>query len=351
MRHPIIEEDLDRILSEGRSLPWERLEGKTVLVTGASGFLPAYMTETMLRLNERPGAKKTQVIALARNRERAEARFAAYRGREDLRLLVQDASDAPKVGGRVDYVIHAASQASPRYFLTDPVGTLMPNVLGTHHLLELARASKAEGFLFFSSGDVYGRVDPKHCPVDENAYGPLDPTDVRSCYGEGKRIGETMCACWAHQHGVPAKIVRVSHTYGPGMRLDDGRVFADFVADVVAGRDIVMKSDGRAMRAFCYLADATAGFFTALFNGTPGQAYNVGNDKAEISILELAETLVRLFPEKGLRVTRRPADPSSKNAPNPALRGSLDITKIAALGWQPHTTIEEGFRRTVRSFG
>jgi nucleoside-diphosphate-sugar epimerase len=351
MRHGIVEEDLGHILSGTSHLPWNRLEGKTVLVTGAAGFLPAYMVETLLWCNERPGWNKTQVIGLVRNAERAAARFDAYRGRPDLRLLVQDAAEPVHVDRHVDFIIHAASQASPKYFRQDPVGTLAPNVLGTHHLLGLAREHGVEGFLFFSSGEVYGQVDKNRAPFDEQCYGSLDPTDVRSCYAESKRMGETLCASWHAQYGVPATIARIFHTYGPGMRLDDGRVFADFVGDVVARRPIRMKSDGSARRVFCYLADAAAAFFTVLLNGQGGQAYNVANDRAECSMAELANLLVGLFPERGLSVVREERRAEDSYLPSRLVQAvAPDIRKIKSLGWQPTTGLEEGFRRTVLSF-
>jgi nucleoside-diphosphate-sugar epimerase len=346
-RHPIIEEDLRQIAAA--DLPWALLAGKTVLVTGANGFLPAYMVETLLYRNEHAAGPATQVIGLVRNRARAEARFAAYRGRPDLRLLVQDVCEPVVLAEPVHCIIHAASQASPKYYGRDPVGTLGPNVLGTHHLLGLAAAQHVEAFLFFSSGEVYGQVAPERIPTREQDYGWLDPADVRSCYGESKRMGETMCVAWAQQYGVPAKIVRPFHTYGPGMRLDDGRVFADFVADIVQGRDIVLKSDGSAIRAFCYLADATRGFFAVLLNGATGQAYNIGSPE-EISILELARLLVDSFPEKGLRVVRDAGVRPPGYLQSPVTRNCPDITKARGLGWTPTTAVQAGFIRTVRSF-
>lgn len=349
MRHPIIEEDLATITQ--LNLPWSELEGKTVLISGANGFLPAYMVETLLYLNETRQRVATQVIGLVRNIAKAHARFAAYRNRPDLQFIVQDVSMPVMTDGPIDYIIHAASQASPKYFGSDPVGTLSANVLGTYHLLMLAKTKQARGFLFFSSGEVYGYVPPDQNPIHETTYGYLDPASVRACYAESKRMGETMCVAWAHQYGVPAKIVRPSHTYGPGMSLDDGRVFADFVANVVHNEDIVMKSDGSAVRPFCYLADATAGFFTVLFKGESGQAYNVANPDGEISILELANTLVALFPEKKLRVVRQPSPvESSGYLRSPVTQGRPDITKVRQLGWGPETSVPAGFTRTVRSF-
>src|SRR5262249_53731189 len=159
-------------------------------------------------------------------------------------LIVQDVCQPVTIDGPVDYIVHAASQASPKYFGRDPVGTLSANVLGTRHLLELARQKQSRGFLYFSSAEVYGQLDPARIPAPESACGPVDPLDVRSCYAESKRMGETMCVCWAYQYGVPARIVRPFHTYGPGMALDDGRVFSDFVAAIVQERDIVLTSNG-----------------------------------------------------------------------------------------------------------
>jgi len=247
-------------------------------------------------------------------------------------------------------ILHAASQASPKYFGTDPVGTLNANVLGTYNLLELAREKRSEEFLFFSTGEVYGEVDEARMPIREDGYGYVDPVNVRSCYAESKRMGETMCVAWSHQHGVPVKIVRPFHTYGPGMRLDDGRVFADFVANVVQGQDIVMKSDGSAIRAFCYVADATVGFFEVVRKGGNREAYNIGNDKGEASILELANVLANLFPDRPLKIIRKETLSGNQYLQSKINRACPDISKVRALGWEPRYSVEEGFRRTVRSF-
>ena len=346
VRCAIVQEDLERIVA--CSIPWERLFGKTVLVTGASGFLPAYMVETLLFLNETRGAG-IRVIALVRNHDRAMRRFSAYGNRADLAILVQNVCEAYSGDRPVHVVIHAASQASPKYYGLDPVGTFETNVFGTRRMLELARDEGCESFLFFSSGEVYGAMDERSIPIVENQYGCLDPMDVRSCYGEGKRAGETLCTCWYSQSGIPIKVVRPFHTYGPGMRLDDGRVFADFVADVVLRRPIALKSDGSAKRAFCYLADATAGFFVALLLGRNGEAYNVGSSQ-ECSILELAQTLYALFPERVPGIVREPRQADTSYLQSPIPRNCPDISKMRALGWEPWTTVREGFFRTVQSY-
>lgn len=346
-RHRIVQEDLARITSQ--PLAWESLGGKTVLVSGANGFLASYMIETLLYLNETSGAE-CQVVGLARSREKAEKRFAHHTGRGDLKFVFQDVCEPVRVEGPVHIVIHAASQASPKYYGTDPVGTLSANVLGSNQLLTLARDKRSQAYLFFSSSEVYGRLEHSADGIRETDFGGADPAQVRSCYAESKRMGETMCVCWAQQHGLPAKIVRPFHTYGPGMSLDDGRVYADLVADVLAGRDLTLHSDGTARRAFCYLADAVAGFFTVLLKGAVGEAYNVGNDQGETSILELAELLAGLVPEKRLRIVIDTQHPRAGYLPSAINRLRPNIEKIGTLGWRPVTPLREGFERTLATF-
>lgn len=346
-RHPIIQADLDRILAA--NLPWERFAGKTVLVAGAAGFLAAYVVETLLRLNETRGLEPVRVIALVRQAEAAQRRFAQYQGREDLRFLYQDVCEPLALKDPVHFILHAASPATPRAFGKDPLGTFDANVLGTRNLLERAAHDGVEGFLFLSSGEVYGLGNDQIIPTHEDAFGYLDPALVRACYGEGKRAGETLCACFAAQRGVPATMARIFHTYGPGMPLGDGRVFTDFVADVLVGRDLVMRSDGQASRAFCYLADAVEGFFTILLKGTSGKAYNVGNDQAELKIRDLADLLVSLEPDQGLQV-RKEGQVDGTYLPSPIQRGCPDVGRLRDLGWMPRVAPEEGFRRTIQSF-
>jgi len=346
-RHPIITVDLKAILST--ELPWSILDSKTVLITGAYGFLPAYMVETLLYLNEQIANPSIKIIALVRNEVKARKRFKFYAGRPDLHFLVQDVVEPVDYPGAIDYIIHAASKASPRYYVTNSLDIIGANVFGTHNILQLAQRKHAQGVLFFSTSEVYGEVDNGRSLIREDNYGHLDPTQIRSCYAESKRLGETMCIAWAQHHEVPVYIVRPFHTYGPGMDLEDGRVFEDFVADVVARRDIIMRSDGRAQRAFCYSADATSGFFTVLLKGQVRHAYNVGNPEGEISIGQLADLLINIFPKRGLRVIRQYTKISGY-LPNPVLRSCPDISKIKQLGWRPTTGLVEGFRRTVLSY-
>ncbi|MBU4038104.1 MAG: NAD-dependent epimerase/dehydratase family protein, partial [Proteobacteria bacterium] len=292
------------------------------------------------------------VIGLVRNRAKAADRFKNYANNKNLKLIEHDlGSNRPiEIDCNIDYVVHAASQASPKYYGTDPVGTMLPNIIGTFNLLELARKKKSTGFLLFSSGEVYGQLNDEQISVSENTYGSLDPMDVRSCYGESKRAAETLCVSYFQQYHVPVKIARIFHTYGPGMKLDDGRVFCDFVSQIVKNENIVLNSDGSAKRAFCYISDATKAFFKILLDGENGLAYNVGNDEMFVSIKQLAECLVNLFPEDRLQIVMDESQQAPGYMQSKVNACKPDTSRMRKLGWSPKISIEAGFRRTVEYY-
>jgi len=349
MKNSIVEADLKYITDS--DVPWEDLEGKNILITGANGMLPSYIVETILFLNSTRFKKKARIFAVVRNFEKAKNRFSNYLNRSDLNFVIQDIREPLTLTDNIDYLIHAASVASPKHYGSDPVGTLIPNSIGTFNCLEFARKNATKSFLFFSSGEVYGDVENVNKPINEKLFGKIDPTMLRSCYSESKRMGETMCIAWYKQYGIPTKIVRPFHTYGPHMQLDDGRVFADFVSDIVHKKDLLLKSDGSAKRTFCYLSDATIAFFMVLLKGQSGEAYNVGgNEKFEMSVLGLAQTLVDLFPEYNLKIIKNKDHSDLGYIKSEINRLIPDISKIQKLGWTPRISISDGFQRTVRSF-
>jgi UDP-glucuronate decarboxylase len=346
--NPFITSDLNYILSDS-SINWEKFEGKTILISGANGFLPAYMVETLLYANRHRFSKKSKILALVRNWDKAQERFKDYPDSNDLVFIVQDVSAPLHITESVDFIIHAASQASPKFFFSDPVGTINANTLGTNHLLQLAHQKSIESMLFFSTGEVYGDIFEKSSLVSEQDYGRLDPLYVRNSYGESKRLGETLCVAYHHQHGVPVKIVRPSHTYGPGFSFDDGRAFTSFVASVVNDQNIYLKSKGEACRSFIYLADAVKGYFTVLLNGENAQAYNVGNSY-ELSILDLAKVIIKASGKTHLTVEFDTEALANMTPSSQSTHGMLCINKLKKLGWQPLIQEEEGFKRTINSF-
>jgi UDP-glucuronate decarboxylase len=345
----IIKEDLQTIYNS--NINWELFYNSTILITGANGFLPAYLVESLLYLNVINPENKVKIIALVRNLNNAKYRFKDYIDNSNLTFIEQDVCQPLSIDLDIDYIIHAASQASPKYYGTDPVGTLSANILGTINLLNFSKNKNLKSFLFFSSSEVYGELNASQMPADEDFFGYINPSNVRSCYAESKKMGENICISFYHQFDIPIKIVRPFHTYGPGMKLDDGRVYADFVSDILNSKDICMMSDGSATRAFCYLTDATIGFLKVLSEGENGEAYNIGNPTEEYSILNLAELIVGIYPDKRLKVIKKERIKSNNYIKSLVNRNVPKITKISKeLQWFPKITAEEGFRRTIESY-
>ena len=335
-----------------RDLPWSTLSGARILVSGAGGFLGGYLTRTLLGLHARGKVDEpVRVVAMVRDAARAQQRLGDVVQYPNLSLISWDLNtiSVPDIGD-CDYVFHAASQASPRFYGSDPVGTLLPNTVGTAGLFEaLHRSNSPKGFLFVSSSEVYGTVTGDSM-LAETSYGMVNPATVRACYAESKRMGETMCMAWHQQYGIPTFIVRPFHTYGPGLQPNDGRVFADFVFNVLRGENIVMNSDGSARRAFCYASDAIAGFFSVLLKGSPAQPYNVANPTGELSVMELAEMLVGLYPDKKLVVQRMCCGDGSGYLPSAYTRLIPDVARLSSLGWSARVDPAAGFRRMIEAY-
>lgn len=348
--NPIIQEDLQQITSSP-IVDWERFKSSTVLISGANGMLPSYMVETLLYLNEQR-SYNIKVIALVRNLEKAKKVFANCLALESLEFLVQDVANEIHYDGRIDYIIHAASQAAPSYYGVDPVGTFKANTLGTINMLELAKEKQVKGFLYFSTGSAYGDVEGENVSFEEDKTGVVNPLEVRNCYGVSKRAGENACVCYAYQFKVPTKIVRIFHTFGPKVNLNDGRVFSDFCKNILNNQNIVLKSDGMAKRSFCYVADAVIAYFKVLLDGEIATAYNVGGDqKHEITIKDLSELLVGLYPEKGLKVVFD-IDKSSityTKMRTPQKQILPNLKRINDLGWYQTISVRDCFDRTIRS--
>ena len=343
----IVREDLIEICKE--NLDWAQLSNKNILITGANGILPSYMIETILMLKELNIIHNIQLLALVRNKFKAENRFQDYLKDNCIKFIIQDVCDPINIPEKIDIIIHAASQASPKYYGIDPVGTLSPNIFGTTNLLKLAKEKCVKNFIFFSSAEVYGNLQNKKA-IKETDFGSLDPLNIRSCYAESKRMGENICSSWHSQFNVPIKIIRPFHTYGPGMLIDDGRIFADFVFSIINNQNIVIKSDGTARRAYCYLKDAIIAYFYVLLMGEFGEAYNVGNPYQEYNVKELANILVNLFPEKSLLIETNPLFSSTSYLASKVNQFLPDTSKIEALGWYPKVDVKNGFKRTILSY-
>lgn len=335
----VLEDDLKTIIAE--DLSWEKLKNKTVMITGASGMVGSYMLYVLLMLNDEKhyGIK---VDAVMRNVNKLPEEI---RNREDVNVVVADVTkDIPDVGD-IDYIIHAASPASPLIMQNQPVETIAANTIGTFKTLELAKEKSAEGYLFISSREIYGQPDEGQEFFYENTYGFVDQLNPRSCYSEGKKAAETMCVCFHEEYGLNTKIARLAHTYGPGMSIYDGRVQADFLKNVYHNEDIVLKSEGTAVRTYTYIADAIAGMYRILLD-SEDIVYNIGNEAGKVSIRDLAEILVSIYPERGLKLVFDIPEGGTKGTA-PYTLGILSSEKLRKLGWNPKYSVKDGFKRTL----
>ena len=325
-------------------LPWQRLNGKTVLVTGATGMLASYVTWLLLYINEHKGIN-ISVVALCRDRQKALDYFGRFMDKPYFHLLTQDVCEPIVYDEPIDYIFHLAGNASPHFINTDPVGIMKCNLLGTVNVLECAREKQVSKVLFASTREVYGKNEDAE-RLNELAFGTLDPLDDRSCYPESKRAAESLLKSYALQYGVPFNTVRIAHSYGPTMKLEnDGRVMADLLADVVAGRNIVLKSSGEAVRAFIYITDAVIGMFTVLFHADTSTAYNLANETEPISIKDLAHLLNSFRKDINLRVVYDTMQDNDKGY-CAYKRTALDTRTLEAFGWSPRISLKEGLSRT-----
>ncbi len=352
----LLDEDLDTICRDLRE-EFAAMAGSRLLITGGGGFLGYYMVQSALHWNRRHGRGAPIEVTVFDNYLRGvPAWLEALQGDPRLRVVRQDLTQPlPPDMGHYDFIVHAAGIASPTFYRAKPLQCIDANITGLRNLLAYAAAEAQaqrplQGVLFFSSSEIYGDPVATAIPTPETYRGNVSCTGPRACYDESKRFGETLCVTYARQAGVPAKIARPFNNYGPGLKITDGRVIPDFARDILAGRDIVMLSDGSPTRTFCYATDAITGYYKLLVRGEPGEAYNIGIEEPEISIAQLAGHAVRiaaeLFDYRG-RVQLGTAAEADYLVDNPNRRCPVIAKARAHLGYQPRVAVEEGMRRSL----
>jgi len=340
----LIHDDIQEI-ANNVGTAFNRLSGKRLLLTGASSYLTSYMADTVVWLNENQLQKPCHLLALVRSPIRSDSRLAHLQGRDDVTFIQQSVSESIDLEPPVEFIIHAASNASPKRYLAAPVDTMDANVVGTRQVLEMARTHNTERMLFFSSSEVYGDVPDTFYPTPETYKGSVDPTHPRACYAESKRFGETLCTTFWREYQVPVKIVRVFSVYGPGFSLSDGRVMADFIRSRIERTPINLLSDGLGVRAFCYMVDSITGFWQLLLSDQNGEVFNIGSDQT-VTIRQLAQLFGKIeTPE--LDVTF--ADETQSHLKGAPSRVCPDISKARnLLGFNPTIDLQEGITRSLR---
>ena len=340
----IVNKDIENIISDfGAKELEEKLKNKTLLVTGASGMIGSYLCYVVLYMNQFFNTN-TKLIAVVRNPEKLDKYI---RDDKYTKVLVQDVVKEFDIDEPIDYIVHAASPASPKIMSTMPVETNLANTLGTANTLKLAHEKNVSSYLFVSSREIYGEPNKGQTLFYENGeLGQVNPLIPRNGYAEGKKAAENLCVGYKDEYGLNTKIARLAHTYGPGMSIYDGRVQADFLKNILNNENIVLKSDGSSIRTYTYISDAIEAILLVLLK-SKDIVYNISDEKSETSIRELAETLVNLVPEKKLELIFDIPKEEQKGCAAFKM-GILSSEKIRnELAWKPRYSISEGFNRTI----
>src|SRR3989344_3525550 len=345
LEDPTVKQDIEKIaatLNPYRS----RIAGKVFLITGGSGFLGKYLVGALLYLNKHTLKKPAKIIVVdnyitsSKKGDVLENKF--------IRYIDRDVTKRVQINSHIDYIIHAAGIASPIYYKKYPLETIDVAVIGTRNMLELAKKKMVKSILFFSSSEIYGNPDKEAIPIQETYNGNVSPIGPRACYDESKRLGETLCMIYFNLFKTPIKIVRPFNIYGPGMKIDDYRVIPSFIAAALQGKNIPVHSSGQQTRAFCYITDATVGFFKVMLQGYYGHVYNVGNDKTEITMNALAKTINKILNDKAEIKNidypeNYPGDEPERRCP--------DLTKIKKqLRYKAEVDLTTGITRTLEWF-
>ncbi|MDD3138566.1 MAG: NAD-dependent epimerase/dehydratase family protein [Lachnospiraceae bacterium] len=340
--------DMEEIF-EG-NVDWACLNECTILITGATGMLASYMTYFLIFLNKMKNIN-VKIIAQIRNKEKAKKVFFDLFNEKCINFVNFDLLDEVNLDESIDYIIHAASLASPQYYTTCPVEVAEPNAIGTYNLLKFAEKKKVKGFLLFSTGDIYGDVRGEQ-KVFEETMGYADPLYIHSCYNESKRMAETWCKTFFYEKKVPTKIARIWHTYSPTMDIEnDPRVFASFVKCVIDNKNIEMLSEGRQTRTFCYITDAIVGFFLILFSGKDGEAYNICNTEECYSIREIAEIVQKNSIKSDTVVVCKKRNKNDVYLENKTYGDMVpQNSKLKELGWNCKVNCNMGFSRVIKKF-
>ncbi len=341
----ILQEDLDYIANEFPDV--DKLKNTVFLVTGATGLVGSYTVRALSAINRTRNAH-IRILALVRSPGKARAVFGELLEQGDIELITGDVLQSISIEGDLDYIIHCASVTNSKEMVTKPVETICISVDGTKNILEIAREKNIKSAVYISSMEVYGTPDTALQSVGESDYGYVDVLNVRSCYPEGKRMCECLCASYAHEYNVPVKIARLAQTFGAGVSKNETRVFAQFARSLVNNEDIVLHTNGESTGNYCYTRDCVLGILYILTRGENGEAYNVTNEKTNMTIAQMA----KMVAEKSgsISVIFDIPEDALKYGYAPPVKMLLSSEKLRSLGWKSDTDLPEMYDRMIKSW-
>lgn len=334
-------DDLDFIV---KKMPWlNHFDGKSIFITGSTGLIGSAVADILLRYSELHNGN-IKIYLAGRNKERVENRFNKYISEKYCIYREYDATRKNELPDSLDYIVHAASNAYPYLIQKNPVETMQDNFCGLMELLQYCADHTVQNVVYVSSSEIYGRKDSNN-PYQENEYGYIDVLNPRSSYPISKRAAETLCASYIAEKDIAVSIVRPGHIYGPTATRKDNRVSTAFAYDAADGKDIIMKSDGRQIRSYCYMLDCASAILYVLLKGKKGEAYNISNPNSIMSIRELAEYLAKVG---NVRLKFELPSQDEKKAFNPMSNSSLNSEKLCGLGWKGLFDAELGLEHTIK---
>lgn len=332
-------EDIENVIN--LELPWDKLQGKKVLVSGATGLIGSFLVDVLLSKGI-----ECFVYALGRNIEKAKKRFIKWNNDEHFAFIPHDINVPLNQYdlGNVDYVIHMASNTHPVQYSTDPIGTILTNTLGVRNMLEFALEHGTTRFVFTSSNEIYGENRGDVEKFKEEYCGYINCNTLRAGYSESKRCGEALCQAYKSQKGLEVVVPRLTRSYGPTMLINDTKAVSQFIKNGVAGEDIVLKSAGTQKYSYIYVADAVSGLLYVILKGENGEAYNIADENSDITLNKLAGIIASI---EGKRVIFEKPDKIEAAGYSTATKAILDSSKLRKLGWRAKYDIKVGIERTL----
>lgn len=331
----LYKEDIQSILKQ--KCNWNVLKNKTLLITGATGLIGSPLVDMLILLNEKYKLE-LRIFIITRQNIKSKYSFIKY--------IVHDISNSFDISDKIDYIIHAASNTHPLQYSQFPIKTIETNIFGTKNLLNIVTKNPNCRFLLVSSVEVYGD-DDKNLPngFSEKDFGFLDCNNSRACYNESKRMSETICAAYASERKIDYVICRLCRSYGPTLKKDDSKALSQFLHNAINGQDIILKSEGNQYFSYIYSADAASAILFILLNGKSGDAYNISDEKSNITLKELANLIAEI---SNTKVIIDLPNEIEKNGFSKAQRAILNSKKLRDLGWFANNDIKAGLNKTIK---